>query len=492
MRYALRDYQDAGVRYAIDFMRQAGFNQRLLLAAPTGSGKSVMELAIQAPFDNAWIITPKVEIVEGLITKLGHQAPSSEAALMDLARGLRISTPTRLRNLLLAGAIKPPSHLIVDESHHDAANTYQQLHLLAGLAPAVGLTASPFRGTPRSTREFLEHWGQPVWVITFREAVALGHISMPACSTVPLIDDETLELSAGDFAVRAVTGAYADKLEHASKLVEWPLTQSTMYSVPSRELAHALVRKMNSLGLMAFAVTGETSFADRREAFDLCLRKALVLVQIQVVGEGVDLPIERLVDMAPTLSPVLWLQKFGRITRPGLSPRYIATNRNLLRHAYLLDGMVPPYSMKEAQDAYKGELGRRDTARVVGIESLGRIKPISLPLASGLAAAMYAIQDPSGREFCAIMHPNHPDVLWATRQNVADPETNEKRYGRWERCEPPAELVGFNSVQPSQLSDAQRSWWKKSAARHGLDPNAEINRKQFVALPVLSNLGGRL
>ncbi len=58
-------------------------------------------------------------------------------------------------------------------------------------------------------------------------------------------------------------------------------------------------------------------------------------------------------------------------------------------------------------------------------------------------------------------------------------------YGKWQRCDPPEDVKGFASLPPKTLSDKQRAWWKQCAAGRGLDPNAEVTRKVFPALPVL-------
>jgi len=47
-------------------------------------------------------------------------------------------------------------------------------------------------------------------------------------------------------------------------------------------------------------------------------------------------------------------------------------------------------------------------------------------------------------------------------------------------------------VQAGGLTARQELWWRRAAARHGLDPDARVNRRNFAALPVLADLGLRL
>jgi hypothetical protein len=205
-----------------------------------------------------------------------------------------------------------------------------------------------------------------------------------------------------------------------------------------------------------------------------------VLVTVRVLGEGVDLPwLRRLVDARPTLSPVMWLQQLGRITRPkececvpgsrpcaattgggsgsgsgagsgsgtgagtgsgsgsgsgagagagagaggscgcGATPIYIATNRNYERHAYLLGGVVPRASVAAAQKAFERP-STRTAARALGLERLRRFKAIPLPLVGGVTGHMYSLFIPGAREtreLCALVDPQDAVPLLAERVN---------------------------------------------------------------------------
>src|SRR5262249_51653183 len=60
----LRDYQQAAVRDAIAFLNAGG--ERRCYAAPTGSGKSVIELAVLDAFPGGVLVTPRLEIIAGM------------------------------------------------------------------------------------------------------------------------------------------------------------------------------------------------------------------------------------------------------------------------------------------------------------------------------------------------------------------------------------------------------------------------------------------
>jgi superfamily II DNA or RNA helicase len=506
MKFTPHAYQTLAAEHAASFLLAAkpgSSSPRLLLASPTGTGKSVMELLIQQLVPGSWIVTPRVEIAAGLLDKLGTDVSElPEARVIEAAWSRRITTPIRLRNELLAGRCEPPAALILDEGHHDLAETYQQLHLLCGMPPAVALTATPYRGTPKGTAKLREVWGEPIWVMTYPEAVERGVLSAPSCRVVPLLDDDEISVVSGEFVAESVSTATLSRIDAIAELAvpffvnnRWD--RPTMFSVPGSDAAVALARALASLRIAATVVTGDTGYRERCDAFQACLRGTAALVQIRVVSEGVDLPVRRLVDAAPVISPVAFLQQLGRITRPVQpgepAPEYIGTNRNLLRHAYLLGGILPAAVFSEAQTLFGGP-GKRAGLRVVGLEALGRLKAAELPLADGSTGLMYAvssIKDTAVLEYAALVHPLSQEPIWATRSHGTNPD-GSRRYGRWRRCEAPNGLDGFASLNPAPMSEKQTEWWKRDAARFGLDPTAKVTRKSFAALPVLAELRTKL
>lgn len=480
MNFTLYDYQSRGVELGVEA------TQRLLLAAPTGCGKSIIERELLAAIPGSILVTPSVEIIDGLEDKGADRS--------------RLWTPIKLRNALLDGRVDPPPAILWDEAHHVIAESWQQVAMSCD-SRQIGFTATPYRGTPKGTVDFRMYWGDPVWLIKYPEAIDAGYIVMPECSIEPLVDDDLIEVTAsGEFDVHAIEAVTGSKISDFASLVDsFPLDRPTMLSLTTRELCRMVAERLKHPWRI---VDGDTPRESRREAFEACLQCRAVLIQINVVSEGVDLPIRRLIDAAPTMSPVRWVQLFGRGMRPcktcgvgrrcdcGLS-QYIGTNRNLMRHSYAIQGVMPTAKLIESQEAFGGG-SIREGCRVVGLEGLGRFKPNVIRLESGLESVMYQLEtrdvETGGlRQYCCITHPASEQPLWATRLNRAG------NYGRWQRCEPPVAVKGFASGKATQLSDKQRAWWERDAARYGLDPNPEnVTRRTFAALPVLTDVGARI
>jgi superfamily II DNA or RNA helicase len=495
-----RDYQLGSADDATAFAVSG--DKKRCYAAPTGSGKSIIELEILARHPHAVLVTPRVEIITDMLTKLGLDRDwlmsLSEVDRWEIAAEHRLWTPVRLRNRLRSGAVSLPSLLILDEVHHSLALSYTELRLL-GNCPVIGFTASPWRGTPRSTHEFLQFWGEPHWIITIAEAAARKLISLPTITIKPLVDDDTIDVSSsGEFTVTSANDTTGSRLQALVALIRsfyghslWD--RPTMVSLPSTEICRQAHELLDSQGIPAVVVTAETSAMDRQTAFQRTINRETVLLQISVVGEGIDLPLRRLIDAQPTMSPVKWLQCLGRITRPvgpgEVAPEYVVTNRNLERHAYVLDGIVPPRKIAEAQNAF-GTASKRTTVRVLGLEGLGRFKATEVPLLGGARGSMYTVQHVVGHEvhqLVALCHPCSAEPLYATRTNVRNGDGTI--YGRWQRLDNLPEITGAWSVSDGVLSEKQALWWQRAAAGYGLDPRARVGRRAFTALPVLSDLG---
>lgn len=494
MKFDPRPFQQHSVDHAVDFLSGSTTRDKQLYAAPTGVGKSVIELLVQqrtAP--DSWIITPRYEIVTGMLDKLGQ--PDADG--LDFC----ISTPVKLRNRLFDGRVPRPKCLIFDEAQHHSASTWQQIDLLTGLAPAVAYTATPYRGSPASTRKFRDVWGEPLWLITYEEAIQCGYIRMPSYEVLPLVDDDVIELKNGEFDVTSLEAATVDRLgdlaEHCRKYYTDKWDRATIFSVPSSAIAIRLQQELGSRGLPTAVVNAGTSRSQRQEIFAATEACILALVHINIVSEGVDLKLRRYIDLDPTMSPVEWVQKLGRITRPGTDapPEYICTNRNILRHAYVLDGVVPMGAIVDSERKFPPS--ERGHARVLGLEAIGRFKPTSALLRSGAKLYMYclsAVVNNLVLEYCCLLHPTR-EPIWAIKANTKDAATGVKTYGTWTRCEPPNDVVGFGSMAPKKISEKQEKWWRKSwggAAHYGLDPEQEIDKKNFQVLPVLADLGERL
>jgi hypothetical protein len=418
--------------------------------------------------------------------------------VLALADTEGIVTPIKLRNSLASCVRRRrPKWLVLDECHHHNAQTYAEIDAMLGGAPTVGYTATPYRGAPRGTAEFLERWGDVYWILTERQAVQRGVVAVPVCQVLPLVDDDEIAVVNGDIQVTRTGEAIMSRLDAIVDFCR-PLVHDgtwdrpTLFAFPTVDSAAGAVSRLNATGLPAAMVVAGTSPEQRQAAFTATVARQSALVQRNVVSEGVDLPeLRRLIDCRPTLSPVFWLQCLGRIRRPVSPgeppPEYFCTNRNLARHCYLLEGILPLDTVREAQEAFPTP-SRRHGIRVIGLENLGRFRATALPLAGGMTGIMYAFSALEGNqvvEIAVLVHPAKANPLVATRRNACK-DDGTRAYGRWRRLpELPQINDGFASLPASEISPKQRAWWRREAAMRGLDPQASVRISAQITLPIL-------
>lgn len=502
----LRPYQARAFNRVLDWVGEAQPGARLCLAAPTGTGKGTLQLALlralRAGGLDALLLSPSLEVLRGVVERCGGEPAETEDALAEQARVCYATTPTRLRNAVLAGTSGMPDVILYDEVHHavEANEVSGTLFAVAPDALWIGFTATPYRGTPEGTRQLRQEWGDPEPILTLHEAVTGGFASLPRCRVVPLLDDDEVTVQGGEFVTKAATKLAATRVDALAALVRDEQAANplpTVVAVPSTEVCGLLVEALDRVGVDASMIVQHTRQRDRARALERCRAGETVIVQIRVISEGVDLPwLRRLIDARPTLSPVSWIQQLGRIMRPGGVSDYVCTCRNLERHAYLLGSVLPRAAVREAQQAFGGP-SKRAGLRSMGLEALKKFKSIPLPLAGGVMGSMYSLSAPTEdgyTELVALLDPQAEKPIVATKRvSFAVTEGADPDWGKWRMLpDLPDGIVGYGTQQRhDRLSDKQKAWWKKAAHHYGLDPQAgdSLKRRQFPALPILKELG---
>jgi DNA repair protein RadD len=160
--------------------------RKLLLVAPTGSGKTVMGSAIinhaAERHQRALVIAHRREIVTQTRDKLIANGPTPGIVLAGLEDELRpyASVQVAAIQTLHVRAIRSnrmpmpaATYLIIDEAHHGRANTYQKVLDLYPDAVVIGLTATPCRGDGRGLGNIFETMIEAPQIA---ELIKLGHL----------------------------------------------------------------------------------------------------------------------------------------------------------------------------------------------------------------------------------------------------------------------------------------------------------------------------
>jgi superfamily II DNA or RNA helicase len=519
----LRDYQEDAVAFAAERVLTRALNEnglpRTLFSSPTGTGKGTIELALLRELRcghgiDAVILTPSLGILRGFLERCGatpDELEQSEDKLAAMGEAIGVHTPIRYRNQVLKGERTSADVFICDEAHHQTDHG-EVSGLLFTISPEsiwVGYSATVYRGTPKGTRDLRAAWGEPYCVLTIPEAIRRGFCALPRMRVQPLTDDDRIEVRNGQFVAAAVDKEVGSRVRETALVAyrEWQGPSKgkgqptpTCLVVPSTDVAH-LVVDVTRTSPVPFLFIGQHSTSEHRmRAFEECRAGRAIMVVIKVLAEGVDTPwLRAMVDASPTLSPVEWTQRVGRIMRPGAErPRYVCTCRNLERHAYVMEGAIPRQVVADAQQAFP-EPTNRSAMRAFGLESLKKFKQIDVPLKGGLrshAWVLFSVDEETAKEtqYVAILHPTKAETIVASRQNVVEAD-GTRGYGHWEKCEVPEDLVGFATAPFRKgCSDKQKQWWRTDAGNYGLDPGAAdtITARQFFVLPALKQLGVKL
>jgi superfamily II DNA or RNA helicase/HKD family nuclease len=325
-----KDWQKPILRELVQ-ARALGRDRNLVVAA-TGTGKTLIaafdyeQLQHSGAVDSLLFVAHRKEILEQSRRVFRHVLRREHFGELWVD-GQRPETGRHvfasIQSLAQAAELSPThfDHVIVDEVHHAAADSY--VDLLDRLRPKqlVGLTATPERADGRL---YEEHFPRPyignlrVWdaiqqqvLVPFRYFVldVEGLDLSEARWNGGYIDSDLSQrlIGAQDFWVRAVTRAIAERIARPEDI------RALAFCV---DKAHARVvaERLTAQKLTARVLTDDTPREERdRAKGDLTSGRVQVLCVVDLFNEGVDIPdVNTLFLFRPTESATVFLQQLGR------------------------------------------------------------------------------------------------------------------------------------------------------------------------------------
>ena len=515
MDYKLRPYQFAAIHKVFEFFSENKYG-KMLVVSPTGTGKSIMQLALRdkikaaAPKSVVHIITPWLSIVRDYLTKMGYDVDEmSFPRIRKIAASHDIYTYGSYRNKLIKGEIAPPHVLIGDEAHHlKLGNTItDQIFWDASVMKIVGFTATGFRATPKSTTEFREEWDLIYEAITIQQALRQQYWKMPHIKIIGCIDDDVLTVKGGEFRIKTMGDLEECAAETTFETIARILRKhsgSKVVGVSSTDISKELCAYLNAVNIPAHVITHETKDKERVIGLNKLAKAESTLIHINIVGEGFDLPdLEVYVDAAPTMSPVKFIQgPLGRLSRWSTVEKYLySLCRNVERFAYLMEGIIPTATVVEAQNAFI-TASTRQGARVFGVEKLGRLKPLLFQRKDKVFGSFYLISSFNAVNaekvlYAVILNPEMSKPIVMSRKDRRlehDDPSKSWSFGKWKLAEMPGEsFKGFSTEKkPRKLSDKQLTVWARNASRCGLNPDRKVDHHEFQMLFILMDSGVKL
>lgn len=323
----------------IEVAREKGHHRNLLVAA-TGTGKTVMaavdygRLRQRLPRARLLFIAHREEILDQSLATFRY-------ALRDASFGEKWtgrSKPQRFEHVFASIqslsradlADLPSDHfdvVIVDEFHHAAATSYE--NVLDHLAPVelLGLTATPERsdGLP------ILHWFDDRIAAELRLWDAIDQQQLAPFMYFGIhdgLDLRNIPWKRGrGYDVDALSAAYTSSDAWARlvvKQVEQHATPATMRCLGfcvSIDHARFMARHFTAHGIPSVAVWGDSPRDQRQAALrDLAQGAVRAVFSVDLFNEGVDVPaVDTVLMLRPTESPTLFLQQLGRGLRraPG-------------------------------------------------------------------------------------------------------------------------------------------------------------------------------
>lgn len=321
----------------------------VLIVSPTGSGKTVTMSELMVTYDAPQAaIAHRQELVgqismalakngvrHGIVGAATTIAGIRAAQLEDL--GINYVDPrAHIRVCGIDTLIKLPlsdpwlasvRRVHNDEAHHVlTANKWGRGSLMFPNAQGIGYTATPTRADGAGLgRDWDGIYDQIIEGPKMRDLIRMGYLTdyRLVCPTVEDLDLSSIPTSkaTGDYVYEQVR-----KAVHKSKKIVGDVVNAYLYYARGKlgvtfavdvEAATELAQAYRAAGVPAEVVTAKTPDALRRNILKRFKnREILQLVNVDLFGEGFDLPAIEVVSMArPTQSFALYAQQFGRSLR---------------------------------------------------------------------------------------------------------------------------------------------------------------------------------
>ena len=299
--------------------RAARASGRCLIVAPTGAGKTqiacglIRRLGCRTLFlahrreliEQAASRLRSIGIVPGIILSGEPEHRERQVQVASVATLVRRAAPEA-------------ALIIIDESHHARAESYQRLLAQYPDARIIGLTATPWRLDGRGLGELFEGL---IVAARPRELIDRGFL-VPIQGYAYGSPDVCCAVRGGDYERRGLELVMSDPKIFGDIIERWE-----RHAVGARTLvfcvgvAHAeeMANRFAIRGHAAEHIAGSHSISERAEILARFRSgETRILCSVGILTEGFDCPDAECAVLArPTLSLALYLQMVGRVLRPA-------------------------------------------------------------------------------------------------------------------------------------------------------------------------------
>lgn len=330
---ALRDYQHSALIAVIKEF-EAGV-RRQLIVIPTGGGKTIVMAAVAKYFNKtALLIAHRDELLQHALKDFQVYWPDADigffkAETKDLNHQIILGStqtcciPKNLTQLKEKGF----DILMIDETHHASAETYQriirELDFVSGTKKLlIGVTATPMRSDKKEIGNFFD---KIVYSKTATDLINAGYLSpVSGRRILTSFNLNGVRTHMGDFAVGELASVVNTKERNkfvVDKFKEHALSRKALVFCVDVKHCYDLASAFNAQGIVAEAVWGKMDKNKRKLILSKFSKgKIQVISSCGILTEGFDEPsIQAIVMARPTKSKGLYIQMAGRGLRkhPG-------------------------------------------------------------------------------------------------------------------------------------------------------------------------------
>jgi superfamily II DNA or RNA helicase len=327
-----RPYQEEAVSKAVDHLVK---RRAATLVLPTGAGKTVIAAffvlrILEANPDATFLFLQHTEelLVQNMETLARITGITCSVVMADKndwsGQAVFASVPT-LSKVKRLGDLGAYSHMLVDECHHSAADSWLRvIHRATKRNPKLrilALSATPDRGDGKPLSKAL---GKIVHRVYIQELIDLGHLVPPRAFSVVMGDavDRISGLrgkDAGSGDQTEVAKILDTKIYNEAVVAQWKARadgRPTVAFCSTVEHAKHVAEAFNAAGIPAAAIDHRDKEARRQAISDYKAGRIKVLTNCLLLTEGFDFqPTSCVIVLRAMLHPSTFIQALGRALR---------------------------------------------------------------------------------------------------------------------------------------------------------------------------------
>lgn len=300
--------------------------------APTGAGKTIMlsavvgELAKRTPNFKACVLAHRKELTEQNTDKFIRVNPEIRTSIVnadikDWSGQVTFAMVQTLAGKKTLRTIPPLDLLVIDETHHATARSYEKIIGQAKEAnPFVkifGVTATPQRSDKVNLNRVFNHSADQIYL---SELIDSGHLVAPETFVVDVAKEKLEALKVqktGDYRESEVAEILDQPVIMDEIMAHWRRKagdRKTVIFCSTIEHAKHVSTAFNDCGVSAVLVTSELTKEEREQALRaVSCGEAQVLINVSILTEGWDFPpISCVVLLRQTSCKPTMIQMVGR------------------------------------------------------------------------------------------------------------------------------------------------------------------------------------